>query len=524
MTLRRAVQVAFLLFFFALIALTAHPLRLLLPVEFFLRLDPLLLATAALAARTLVAGLGAALVVLAATALAGRFFCGWVCPLGTAIELTDELLYRGRKRRWPNQQRVARGLKYVNLIVILIAAAAGYNLVFLLDPLALFTRVTAYLLYPSAVFVGNAGLDVARPLAHRADWLTLYYAKIHQPLLSSGSLIAAAMFVAIVLLNRWQRRFWCRSLCPLGALLGLTARLSPMQRRVGPTCDHDGRCKRVCETGAIPDGETDYDPAECIGCYRCVTDCHLKITSFAAANPRGRLPQSLDLGRRRALIGVSGGAFGALLFHMSPARVALPDRLVRPPGALPEELFRERCIRCGQCVKACPTSTLQPDWFDAGLEGLWAPTHRMRLGPCDQGCNACGQVCPTGAIRALALHEKRYARIGTAVIDRERCLMWATERQCLVCDEACPYNAIYFAQDAKGKRRPFVDYKFCNGCGQCETVCPVDGAGAIIVRPDKQIRLANGSYVDAAQRRGYKFERGAAENRFGREGEEPEGE
>lgn len=523
MTLRRGVQLAFLLFFLVLIGLTTFPLRVLLPVELFLRLDPLLMIGAAIASRTMVAGLGAAVVMLVAAALLGRFFCGWMCPLGTTIELADDLLYRKRKRRFANQRRVGRWLKYVHLLVIVVAAAAGYGLAFFLDPIALFTRTATYLLHPAVAFLGNAGLDVGRPVAESAGWLELYYAQLHQPLLSGGSLVVVAMFVTIILLNRLQRRFWCRSLCPLGALLGLAARLSPLQRLVGPTCDHDGRCKRTCETGAIADDEHEYDPAECIACQRCVTDCHLSITHFAVDTPLKRLFQPLDMGRRRVLTGLGGGVFGALLFHMSPARRVLPDTLLRPPGALPEADFRRRCIRCGQCVKACPTNTLQPDWIDGGLEGLGAPAHSMRLGPCDQGCNVCGRVCPTGAIRSLPLHEKRYAKIGTAVIDVQRCIVWAGERFCLVCDEACPYNAIFFVQDASGKRRPVVDRTRCNGCGQCETVCPVAGAGAIVVVPDNEIRLADGSYVEAAQRRGYRFEKGVAEDRFSDTGEYPEG-
>jgi len=509
-SLRRIVQLLFLGGFLALIWLTAHPLRLWVPVEFFLRLDPLLLITASLAARTVVAGLGAALVLLLATMLLGRFFCGWICPLGTTIELADELLLRRRKRRWPNQQRVARGLKYVLLLAVLTAAAAGYGLAFFLDPIALATRAATYLVHPAAMFLGNLGLDALRPVALRLDRLSLYYTELHQPLLSTGSLAAAALLATILLLNRLQRRFWCRSLCPLGALLGLAARFSPWQRRVGAACDHDGRCRRVCETGAIGRDEREYDPAECIQCQRCVTDCHLHVTQFAATDPRLRLGLPLDLGRRRLLTGLAGGAFGALLFGMSPSRRILPDTLLRPPGALPEGSFRERCIRCGQCVKACPTNTLQPDWFTAGLEGMWAPAPVMRLAPCRQDCNVCGWVCPTGAIRPLDLDEKRYAKLGTAIIDPTRCIVWADERHCLVCDEHCPYNAIYFREDAQGKRRPYVDLPRCNGCGQCETACPVDGGGAIIIRPDNQIRLAEGSYVAEARRRGYRFEQGYA--------------
>lgn len=518
MTMRRGFQIGFLLLFLVLIALTTFPLRVQWPVDLFLRMDPLLLITASLAARTLVAGLGAALVLLLCTALLGRFFCGWICPLGTTLELTDDLLLRRRKRRWPNEQRVARGLKYIHLLVIFTAATAGYGLAFLLDPIALFTRTATYLLHPAAVFLSNAGLDALRPVAEKAGWVSLYYAHLPQPLLTSGSLIATALFVTILLLNRLQRRFWCRSLCPLGALLGLASRLTPFPRTVGATCDHDGRCRRVCETGAIAADESEYDPAECIACQRCVTDCHVHVTAFRPRHPKARFAMPLDLGRRRFLTGLAGGGFGALLFHVSPTRQLLSDRLLRPPGALPEDEFRRRCIRCGQCVKACPTNTLQPDWFEAGLEGLWAPAHRMRLGPCDQGCNVCGRVCPTGAIRSLPLPEKRYAKLGTAIIDSARCLVWADDKTCLVCDEACPYNAIYFVQDAEKKRRPYVDRRRCNGCGQCETVCPVLGAGAIVIRPDNQIRLETGSYIETANRLGFRFEQGVAEDKFQNDG------
>jgi len=510
---RRVIQLSFLLLFALLIALTTFPLTLPLPVDLFLRMDPLLILGASLAARTVVQGFVVAIVVLVATALLGRFFCGWVCPLGTTIELADDALYRRRKRRWPNHQRVARGLKFVNLTIILVAAAFGYGLAFLLDPIALFTRTATYLLHPSAVFALNSGLDAARPLADQIGWLGLYYARLNQPLFSAGSLIAAAIFVTIIMLNRLQRRFWCRSLCPLGGLFGLLARLSPAQRRVGAACDHDGKCRRVCETGAIDEADLEYDPAECIMCWRCVDQCHLCVNTFDWQSPRPRVARPVDVGRRRFLIGLGGGAFGALLFNGSPARFVRPDLLLRPPGARPEDEFRKRCIRCGQCVKACPTNTLQPDWFEAGLEGLWAPVHHMRLAACDQGCNVCGQVCPTGAIRALPLIEKRYAKIGTAVIDTSRCLVYAEDKSCLVCDEACPYNAIYFVQVPNAKnRRPMVDCTRCNGCGMCDSVCPVEGRGAIPIKPDEQIRLAEGSYFFEATRRGFRFEQGGAVN------------
>ena len=130
-------------------------------------------------------------------------------------------------------------------------------------------------------------------------------------------------------------------------------------------------------------------------------------------------------------------------------------RLMRPPGALPEKSFSAKCIRCGECMKVCLTNTLQPCLWESGLDGLWSPRIVPRLAGCDQTCSLCGQVCPTGAIRALPLEEKKNAKLGTAVIDRERCLVWAEDKLCLICDEQCPYNAIVFKWQ-EGLRRPFV--------------------------------------------------------------------
>ena len=109
----------------------------------------------------------------------------------------------------------------------------------------------------------------------------------------------------------------------------------------------------------------------------------------------------------------------------------------------------------------------------------------------------CGSVCPTDALRELALAEKKHAKLGTAFIDKDRCLVWEQDRLCLICDEQCPYNAIVF-QWKDGFRRPVVIENKCNGCGFCEEQCPVSGASAIIVTSRGEIRLSKGSYIEAA--------------------------
>ncbi|MCG8688088.1 MAG: 4Fe-4S dicluster domain-containing protein, partial [Desulfobacterales bacterium] len=110
-----------------------------------------------------------------------------------------------------------------------------------------------------------------------------------------------------------------------------------------------------------------------------------------------------------------------------------------------------RCIKCGLCMRVCPTNVIQPAVLEAGIEGLWTPRLDFRLGSsgCQHNCIACGHVCPTAAIRPLELEErmgsgpftdKGPVRIGTAFMDRGRCLPWAMGIPCIVCQENCPVS------------------------------------------------------------------------------------
>lgn len=487
--MRRTLQIIFLILFLALIALSAWP-HLPVPPELFLQASPLLVGFSSLAARTFSILLLPAIVILTTAAIAGRLFCAYLCPLGTLFDLC------GRKHPRAGFIRT-RVPKYLILCALLAAAAASVNFTGLFDPLALLYRSVVFLLYPLSILAINLGLDTLRPAAEHYRWLSLAYAYVLQPVFI-GAWLSALIVLCLLVLNRFAHRFWCRSLCPLGALLGIVARISIIQRRVSNACTFCGACVKPCPLQAIPADTPDTTlGSECSLCGTCAKVCPQDAISYGPQKHTDVSTQAFM--SKRAFIAATGaGLAAAALERLSPREPLRPAGLLRPPGAVPETEFLQGCVRCGACMRVCPTNTLQPLLFEQGLENLWTPRLVPRLAGCEQTCCLCGTVCPTDALRELTLEEKKHAKIGTAYIVKDRCLVWAQDRLCLICDEQCPYNAIIF-QWQDGFRRPFVVEHKCNGCGFCEEQCPVAGESAIIVTWQGEIRLSQGSYVEAAR-------------------------
>jgi len=522
--MRGKIQALFFILFCLLFFLAAYPLNPSIPVDLFLRLDPLIAVTTFLSSRELYAPLLLSFILIAASLFFGRFFCSYVCPLGTLIDFSKKLTPQSNTNGSKSPALI--NFKYYILLALLFCCLLGFNLVYLFDPMSLVTRVFTYLLYPFSALLLNTGLDVVRPVATKLNLVGLSHKHFMQPLFYMN-FITLTIFIAILLLNFFASRFWCRNLSPLGALLSIFSRWGIFKRKVSDACNRCMKCFQECPMGAILKDPEKTLGRECFQCLHCSTICPQTAISFKpvlTSSPEG-FHSAFDFSRRSLFLSLGVGALSAFSLTTTPY-IKLPyPRLLRPPGALPEKSFLTKCVRCGACMKVCLTNTLQPCLWESGLDGLWSPRILPRLAGCDQICNLCGQVCPTGAIRDLPLEEKRNAKLGTAVIDRERCLVWAEDKLCLICDEQCPYNAIVFKwQD--GFRKPFVVANKCNGCGFCEEKCPVRGESAIIVTPQDEIRLASGSYAEAAKKLQLEFKEDAGTDRFFLEenqGSRPEG-
>jgi len=385
-----------------------------------------------------------------------------------------------------------RRFKYLLLAAALVAALAGSLVLMPLDPITLLTRTFALYLYPAL----NAAVTGALFALYERGILPDLMVWIDTDL--RGSLLPAAqpyfrlswlfllLFASIVALNLVAHRFWCRYLCPLGAMLGLASRWSLLGRHSRAGCVGCGKCVARCRMGTIGAKGYANDGGECILCGDCATVCPDRAISYGGRPSSGRYDPS-----RRQLLGVAGvAALGIAGLRADAPRKGTDAFDIRPPGAQGAH-FLDRCVRCGQCMKVCPSSGLQPSLLQAGLEGLWTPLLVARLGPCQYDCTACGEVCPTGAIQRLELESKRQAIIGTAYVDQRRCIPWVDGGDCIVCQELCPVSPKAIAledTEATGDdgttvevRRPRVIRDRCIGCGICEHHCPVPGEAAIRV-------------------------------------------
>ncbi|MDR3555333.1 MAG: 4Fe-4S binding protein [Syntrophobacteraceae bacterium] len=487
------------------------------PVNWFLQLDPLVALGSILTTRTLYAGLLWAVATVALTALLGRFFCGWVCPFGALHHLVGWIGWRARsvrERTAVNRYRDTQRIKYYVLLVLLAPALGGLALHLAdssrVDPLGIAAalailaiavaaskRADAKLRRPLSLLAGLAvvwasagwflkldGVASSALMTGFLDPIPLVYRSVNLlflPLADSSvhlvfaaqrhyetAFLTATLFLGALFLNLAIPRFYCRFVCPLGALYGLLGRYALW--RVGKKpgkCSQCGLCGSRCEGGCDPAGAIRI--SECVLCLNCLDTCNDHLMGYNTFRSASGETLSPDLSRR-------GFVTSALCAVVAVPMLRLDGKLgrnydpalIRPPGSLAEPDFLDRCIRCGQCARVCPTNVIQPDTLREGLESLWTPALNMRAGTsgCQKNCTACGEICPTAAIRPLSLDEKLGLgsfsqsgpiRIGTAFVDRGRCLPWAMNRPCIVCQENCPVSpkAIYvkesFAEVRNGR-------------------------------------------------------------------------
>ncbi len=456
-------------------------------VNAFFRVNPLVLASYLLAAKSWSWLLLPAVLMTLATLGLGRFFCGWICPLGTILDLVTT-----RIRKTAPIRALKGNTKYWLLLPLLSASLLNLNLNGLLDPIAILLRGMTFFLYPLLGLSAREGWSgLYRLIGEHRDTLAPAYGLIRDNLLPFRdtvyplALFSAVILIAVIALERYESRNWCRNLCPLGTLLGWLGRFSPFTRTPAGVCSDCGACRTLCPS-SFDGGQ--LDKGECILCLECQSGCpHGRVSFRPSLAGRGAGPL---LPERRVLL---GGVAGGLLLAV-PARFRPPERVsrtLRPPGVRSEDEFLKRCVRCGECMKVCLRNALYPAAWQAGMEGFYTPVVVPRLGYCEYNCTLCGQVCPTGAIPLLPPETKKREVIGKAVFDKNHCIPFARKIDCIVCEEHCPIpekairsrEVVIDGLDGAPRtvKLPYVVEEICNGCGICENVCPLETKAGIEV-------------------------------------------
>ena len=185
------------------------------------------------------------LTILLMSLLAKKSFCSWLCPVGTLSEVVYKL---GRKvfghnfRIWLWLDLLLRGVKYLLLLLFL-----------------------------AVILIGMSGEKVIKFL-DAPYWAVSDVKMLHFFTKMSGTTMV--VLAVLTFLSLFYKMFWCRYLCPYGALLGLVSAMSPFKiRRDATDCTGCQRCSAACPSGLAVHSSTAVSSPECTGCLTCVANC-----------------------------------------------------------------------------------------------------------------------------------------------------------------------------------------------------------------------------------------------------------
>jgi MauM/NapG family ferredoxin protein len=395
-------------------------------------LSPFVAVATVVATRTfpLAAWIGIGIGVM--TVVRRRWFCRWVCPTGTCADVATRAgLSLGRRR--PNLLPLGQWIVWLTLG----GAVLGYPLLLWLDPLALFSGV---------------------------------FGVLHESSMVAGVCFAAGIAIVLLLSLVWPG-IWCSHICPLGATQDGLAQCGGLLRsvttRIRQTADSDVPSPPLAQPDSAGQVGARGEP------------------SLPAVRPEpARQVQPLRGLRRRTLLGAAlSAAVGFRLAATVGIGRASAAPLLRPPGALDESRFAGVCVRCGNCLRACPANIIRLDLADSGISGLLTPQLEFREDYCREDCVQCTRVCPSGALTELAIEDKPRISIGVPRVDLPLCKLYQG-LDCYDCRNRCPYGAIKLEwSETEYSHIPLVDTEKCNGCGACEAVCPTTPDKAIVVVP-----------------------------------------
>jgi ferredoxin len=366
----------------------------------------------------------------------------------------------------------------------------GLYLVTLLDPYSIFGRFMTSFAKPGVIVLNN----LLAGLLHKFDIYTLDHVSVKGFHLLAYT-VPAFFFILIGSMSIAKGRLYCNMICPVGTLLGLVSKISILRIKFDDSkCTRCGRCSLGCKSACIDFLQHKVDVSRCVDCFNCINNCTEKALSYGVVSLKKSPapPKEVDTDKRKFI------ASSILLLLGIPSIIRAQDKVVPvprkqstvrenktspvcPPGAGSIHDFHNDCTACSLCINACPNSVLQPAWMEYGIAGMMQPVMNYHKGFCAYNCTRCTEVCPTYALRPLALEAKKLTQLGKVNFIKDNCIVKTEKTACGACSEACPTKAVYMVAYEGNLLIPETNTDICIGCGHCEFACPVTPYKAIYV-------------------------------------------
>ncbi|GAB4271613.1 MAG: 4Fe-4S binding protein [Candidatus Rifleibacteriota bacterium] len=419
----------------------------------------------------------ACIAVILLTLLTGRVYCSAICPFG----LLQDAIARISRFRARVSWSFHKGNFFIHIIVglgAIGAALGGYmSIIALIEPYAIAGRLSANLLQPLVATV----FKLTSYLGSGVNWFNK--AKLN-PVEPQNLVIGLLLLSALYFLTRYKGRFFCNFICPTGAVLRLISSFSIFKLSIDKEkCVGCGLCENSCKASCIDTKNKNLDFTRCVVCFNCVDQCKFSAVSmiFAPAARNQHMLQS----RRSLLIGAASltTAYAIPAFALEKSE---PELVILPPGAKSRDAFTHSCISCHLCLTACPSSVIVTRNGSFTHGSLLQPELNFDRGMCEQTCNLCTKICPTGALQPVSLEEKKTLKIAEVKYFKHLCVVKTDGKDCGACAEHCPTKAVRMTPYKDNLMIPEIRPEICIGCGSCEHICPVRPNKAIIVAPIRE--------------------------------------
>ncbi|SLM28264.1 4Fe-4S ferredoxin iron-sulfur binding domain-containing protein [Desulfamplus magnetovallimortis] len=483
------------------------------------------------------AAIGAAgfILVLSFTLLFGRIYCSTVCPLGTLQDIISRMTrtrITGQGKKQKRQRftftRPQTMLRYgvFSLTALFFIAGSGLLLNFL-DPFSNFGRIFTNIVRPLLLAANNL-------IAHLAEYLgsnILYQVQWQRVApVSMGILIAVAISLAVLALVGWlsarHGRLYCNSICPVGTLLGLFAKISLLRIQIeSSSCIDCRQCQWVCKAGCIDLTTKSIDISRCVACYNCLAVCPsnaLQIKNHWQQHNRRELQQrnrrqlqhhnrqelqqhnrqelqqhnrqelqqhnrqeipkprrrEFILGMTLGCIGVPTGHMGMTsgLMAMTSGFMSMPTGLMgMPTGFMEMTVGKVYAESTGQLLQSRPTTIPEKRTSPVSPPGSVSIGHFTST--CT-ACHLCVSICPSGIL------VPSFLTYGISGLTQPHMNFQSghCNYECTACTEVCPSGAILPISKEKKKltqigvakfiKENCVVYTDNTNCGACSEHCP----------------------------------------------------